>query len=72
MLTPGGAFVVTFSNRCFPTKAVAAWGRLDDAGRVALVARYFADSGGFGPAETIDVSPQRGDPLFAVIGRKGG
>ncbi len=34
VLRPGAPMVVTFSNRCFPTKAVAVWHALDDAGTV--------------------------------------
>lgn len=41
VLRPGAPLVVTFSNRCFPTKAVAAWHALDDAGRCTLVAALF-------------------------------
>jgi len=33
VLRPGGPFVVTFSNRCFPTKAIRAWLRSDEPGR---------------------------------------
>lgn len=75
-LRTGAPFVITFSNRCFPTKAVAIWHTLDDAGRIALVARYFREAGNFDTIETLDRSPTRsdgrrsGDPLFAVIGRK--
>ncbi len=67
VLRPGGRFVVTFSNRCFPTKAVRGWLATDDAGRVRIVSAYFALSGGFG-----EVHAQRrtssawGDPLYAV------
>src|ERR1700747_608128 len=31
-LKPGAPLIVSFSNRCFPTKAVAVWLRLNDAG----------------------------------------
>jgi SAM-dependent methyltransferase len=69
VLRPGAPFAVTFSNRCFPTKAVAAWQALDDAGHLALVRRYFADAGGW----DVEVRAERrtrgpGDPLYAVIG----
>ena len=66
-LRPGGTFVVTFSNRCFPTKAIAAWHALDSSGRVALVAGYLRDAG-FADVEPLDRSPPRGDPLWAVVG----
>mmetsp|Transcript_29357 Transcript_29357/g.67425 ORF Transcript_29357/g.67425 Transcript_29357/m.67425 type:complete len:220 (+) Transcript_29357:312-971(+) len=40
VLRPGGRLLVTFSDRCFPTKAVAAWLSSDDVGRLAMVATY--------------------------------
>ena len=67
VLRPGAPFVVTFSNRCFPTKAVAAWQALDDAGHVALVRRYFADAGGWAAVSAEQRTRERGDPLYAVV-----
>lgn len=71
VLKAGAPLIVTFSNRCFPTKAVAVWQSLDDAGHCALVRRYFADAGNWTQIESMDRSPRRrgSDPLFAVIGR---
>src|ERR1700688_2173088 len=40
VLRPGGPVVISFSNRCFWTKAMAIWHRLDDDGHAALVERY--------------------------------
>jgi hypothetical protein len=69
VLRRGAPFVITFSNRCFPTKVIAAWRMLDDDGHQQLVARYFVEAGGFGNIEILDRSPGRdGDPLYAVIG----
>ena len=73
VLRPGAPLVVTFSNRCFPTKAVAVWHALDDAGRCRLVAALFRAAGEdrWMPAEILDRSPAgRGDPLFAVVARR--
>jgi SAM-dependent methyltransferase len=71
VLRPNAPLVVTFSNRCFPTKAVAIWQALDDDGHVQLVQRYFQDAGNWNQVEALDRSPSqwRGDPLYAVIGR---
>lgn len=63
----GGPLVITFSNRCFPTKVISPWLALDDAGRVALVARMLHESTMWDKITTIDRSPARGDPLFAVV-----
>ncbi|MBC7808392.1 MAG: methyltransferase domain-containing protein [Akkermansiaceae bacterium] len=72
VLKPNAPIVITFSNRCFPTKAVAVWHSLDDAGRVQLVAHYLESAGGWTDIQTLDRSPanRRGDPLFAVVARR--
>ena len=66
--------VITFSNRCFPTKAVEIWHRLDDAGRLRLVEGYLQEAGNFRDINSLDRSPRRlfSDPLYAVVGRSTG
>lgn len=66
VLKPGAPFVVTFSNRCFPTKAVAIWLDSGDGEHLRLVSGYFEATRQFEPARLADRSPKRGDPLFAV------
>jgi len=71
VLKPGAPFIVTFSNRMFPTKAVAIWQNLDDYDHAKLVARYFMESGGFENIEFIDKSAPStppSDPIWAVVG----
>lgn len=71
VLRPGAPFVVTFSNRMFPTKAVAIWHHLNERDRVGLVARYFMDAGGFENMDAIDRSDPTdppSDPVWAVVG----
>ena len=72
VLRPGGSFLVSFSNRCFPTKATRLWLGTDDAQHVALVRLYFAESSGWEAAEAFDFSPapRRSDPLFVVSAQK--
>lgn len=67
VLKPGGKFVCTFSNRCFPTKAIRGWLLATDGQRCEIVKSYFDLAGGFG-ATTIDTRPTQpgSDPLFAV------
>lgn len=75
VLRPGAPFVVTFSNRCFPTKAVAIWRMLGDADHTRLVGAYFDVSGGWAGLKAIDCSPQGAgdsDPLYAVMAYKAG
>jgi len=72
VLRSGAPFLTVFSNRMFPTKAVAVWRALDDAGHAKLVASYYQASGGFDPPELLDRSPRGrdADPLFAVVARR--
>ncbi len=72
VLRPGAPLVVTFSNRCFPTKAVAIWQALDDQGHGHLVRRYFEAAGGWTDVAVLDRRPGRGDPLYAVTGHRAG
>ena len=69
VLRPGAPMVVSFSNRCFPTKAVAIWRALDIEGHAALV-RLYLERAGFGEV-TVEVLADggRSDPLVAVTGR---
>jgi SAM-dependent methyltransferase len=66
--------VVTFSNRCYPSKAVAVWHQLDDPGHMRLVERYLEEAGNFRKVRSLDRSPRRvfSDPLYAVVGESTG
>jgi hypothetical protein len=69
VLAPGAPVVVSYSNRCFPTKAVAVWRSLDMNGQASLVEHYLARAG-FGEVRTqVLADGSRGDPLIAVVGR---
>jgi SAM-dependent methyltransferase len=70
VLKVGAPVVITFSNRCFPTKAVAVWHQLDDKGHMKLVERYLQEAESFQNIRSLDRSPRRlfSDPLYAVIG----
>jgi len=65
-------FIVAFSNRCFPSKAVNVWHQTDDAGHAQIVSQYFELSGGWRDITAQDRSPKRGDPLFAVWAYRAG
>jgi SAM-dependent methyltransferase len=68
LLVAGAPFIVSFSNRCFPTKAVAIWRALDISGHAALVKLYF-DRAGFGDVRVDLLADGRsGDPLVAITG----
>lgn len=71
VLKPGAPFIVTFSNRCFPTKAVNLWLHTDDQNHLQIVALYFLASGQFADIVYQDRSPgPQFDPLYAVWGTK--
>ena len=68
VLKSGAPFIVTFSNRMFPTKAVAIWANASEQQRVDLVIYYFTQSAAFEKIEIIDRSSGVTDPLWAVLG----
>jgi len=68
-LKPGAPFIVSFSNRCFPTKAVAIWQALDLNGHAALVHLYM-ERAGFPSVMVRGLADgSHCDPLVAVVGR---
>ena len=75
VLRPGGRFILSFSNRCFPTKATALWIHTTDDQHVQLMARYFNESGGW---ERLNArikseatgAPRGEDPLYIVWAEK--
>ena len=70
VLKPGAPLVVTFSNCCLATRAIACWHLLDDAGQLCLIAHYFAEAGNWTDIRCLDRTPAGGgDPLYAVMGR---
>ncbi|MEM8709120.1 MAG: methyltransferase domain-containing protein [Actinomycetota bacterium] len=71
ILRPGGVFVCTFSNRCFPTKAIHGWLANNDQGRMRIVASYFELTDGFDEAIAQHRNPgERADPLYGVWAHK--
>jgi SAM-dependent methyltransferase len=70
VLKPGGVFAITFSNRCFPTKAIAIWLHLPMGQHSRLVSLYL-DRADFASIEPLVLMPPGlpEDPLWAVIGR---
>ena len=66
VLKPSGLVAITFSNRCFPTKAVAIWQALGDEGHEKLVSHYFTTAG-WERIEALRSPARDADPLYAVI-----
>jgi len=67
VLRPDAPLIISFSNRCFPTKAVAVWRAYDDHQHVGLIALYLQTAGGFAQPEFVDLSSSPdSDPLYVV------
>jgi SAM-dependent methyltransferase len=68
VLRPGAPFVCTFSNRCFPTRAIRGWLASTDEQHCQIVATYFRLADGWDePVVSRRTAPSHpGDPLFAV------
>ncbi|NJL34578.1 MAG: class I SAM-dependent methyltransferase [Chloroflexaceae bacterium] len=70
VLKPGAPLVVSFSNRCFPSKAVQIWLATNDTQHRELVRSYFEHTAAYSRVELHDLLPVRwwGDPLYVVTG----
>ncbi|HAA28955.1 MAG TPA: SAM-dependent methyltransferase, partial [Cyanobacteria bacterium UBA8553] len=81
ILKPGGIAIISFSNRMFFQKAIAAWRDGTETSRVELVKSYFLSVPGFSPPEVIAhqsslpnflqmFGVSGGDPFYAVIAQR--
>ena len=81
ILKPGGIAIISFSNRMFYQKAIAAWRDGSEQSRVELVQRYFQSVPGFSSPEVVvrqSTAPGflqmfglgSGDPFYAVIAQR--
>lgn len=81
ILKPGGIAIISFSNRMFFQKAIAAWRDGTEASRVELVKSYFKSVPGFSIPEVIvhqSTVPSflqmlgvgGGDPFYGVIAQR--
>jgi len=72
VLKPGGLAIMSFSNRCFPSKVVNMWLGGDDIQHIQIVGTYFHFTEGFEEPESISISPNPGksDPMYIVQARK--
>ncbi|UAJ08901.1 class I SAM-dependent methyltransferase [Polymorphobacter megasporae] len=69
VLSPGARFIVSYANRCFPTKAVAIWRSLDMRQQASLISLYLERAGFTDVEASILSDGSQGDPLIAVVGR---
>lgn len=77
VLKPGGLAIMSFSNRCFPTKAIAVWTATGDPDHAFIVGSYFHFSvpDGWTEPRAKDISPPPGlfgrtDPMYVVCAHK--
>ena len=67
-LIPGGPFIASYSNRCFPTKAVAIWRALSMEDQASLISNYMNRSGFHDVEAHVLADGSSGDPLVMVLG----
>jgi hypothetical protein len=70
VLRPGAPFIISFSNRCFVTKAVAIWRSLDATGQATLVSLYLERAGFRDISAEVLRDGSESDPLIAITGRR--
>ena len=81
ILKPGGIAIISFSNRMFFQKAIAAWRDGTETSRVELVKSYFQSVPGFGSPEVIAHQSSLpnflqmfgvggADPFYAVVAQR--
>ncbi len=73
-LQPNGPFIVIFSNRLFPTKAVYIWRVTSNTEHAELVQHYFRLAGGYAEITFLNRTPQTDeytDPVYIVMANKG-
>jgi SAM-dependent methyltransferase len=68
VLRPGAPFIISFSNRCFPTKAVAIWRSLDAKGHAELINLYLRNADFRHIERHMLRDGSASDPLSAVVG----
>eukprot|EP00746_Dinoflagellata_sp_MGD_P056896 gnl/MRDRNA2_/MRDRNA2_245526_c0_seq1.p1 gnl/MRDRNA2_/MRDRNA2_245526_c0~~gnl/MRDRNA2_/MRDRNA2_245526_c0_seq1.p1 ORF type:complete len:280 (-),score=27.56 gnl/MRDRNA2_/MRDRNA2_245526_c0_seq1:2-808(-) len=76
ILKPGGLAIMSFSNRCFPSKAIKMWveNMEDGPGHCQIVGNYFYFNplGGWEKIVSVDIShdPLKNDPMWVVTAVK--
>lgn len=71
VLRPGGKVIISQSNRCFPSKAIAMWLNMNDRQHLELINGYLQYAGGFLPRKAFDITADGPDsinynPMFIV------
>jgi SAM-dependent methyltransferase len=71
VLKPGGKVIISQSNRCFPSKAIAMWLKMNDRQHLELINGYFQYAGGFKERQAFDITAKvpnsvYNDPMFII------
>jgi len=76
VLSPGGKMIISQSNRCFPSKAISMWLKMNDRQHLELINGYFQYAGGFKPRKAFDITAEGPesyfDPMFIIEAVKEG
>lgn len=73
VLKPGGKVILSQSNRCFPSKAISMWLKMNDRQHLELINGYLKYAGGYKNTEAFDITAETGsisDPMFIVQAEK--
>lgn len=75
VLRKGGKVIISQSNRCFPSKAVAMWLQMNDRQHLELINGYLQYAGGYKDVQAFDITatlPDNGyrDPMFIMQATK--
>ena len=71
VLRPGGKVILSQSNRCFASKAIAMWLQMNDRQHLELINGYFQYAGGFNERKAFDITSADGpnenrNPMFII------
>jgi hypothetical protein len=69
VLRPGAPLAISWSNRCFPTKAVAIWRGVGPRGHAQLIDLYLQRAGFLGIGRRDLVDGRTSDPLTVCVAR---
>jgi SAM-dependent methyltransferase len=64
VLRSGGKVIISQSNRCFPSKAIAMWLKMNDRQHLELINGYLQYAGGFLPRKAFDITASGPDPYY--------
>jgi len=75
VLRPGGKIIISQSNRCFPSKAIAMWLDMNDRQHLELINGYFQYAGGYEQRNAFDITAEGPDqinfnPMFIIEATK--